>query len=272
MSEGQVTAVVMAGRREGHIDPLAAAAGLTDKCVVPVAGRPMIAHVLAALDQSPEIGRIVVSLNDPAVLDEVEEVQDLRSRGRLVIAAARTNIVESLYAALEGAAFPVLVTTADNTLLSTASVREFVAGSTGADVAVAFARRHAVIAAHPDGQRRFYRFSDDGYSNCNSYWLGNARALAAAEAFRSGGQFAKHPMRIVNAFGLINLIRFRYGIGTLAAAFERFSRRFRLNIRPVILSDGAAAIDVDNPRTLAVTEAIFAARRPGEATAAKFAA
>lgn len=270
MSQGTVTAVVMAGRREGHIDPLAAAAGMTDKCVVPVAGRPMIAHVLAALDQAPEIGRIVVSLNDPSVLDGVEEVQALRERGRLVLATARTNIVESLYEALDGAAYPVLVTTADNTLLSTASVREFVAGASGSDVAVAFARRQAVIDAHPDGQRRFYRFSDDGYSNCNSYWLGNSEALAAAEVFRSGGQFAKHPMRIVNAFGLINLVRFRYGIGTLDAAFARFSRRFRLTIRPVVLSDGAAAIDVDNPRTLAVTESIFAARQPREADASSW--
>lgn len=267
MGVGPVTAVVMAGRREGHVDPLAAAAGLTDKCVLPVAGRPMIEHILAALTEAPAIGRIVVSVNDPAVLDCVAMVRTLREQGRLVIAPARHNIVESLLAALDGASFPVLVTTADNTLFSAASVGEFVAGASGCDVAVAFARKQAILAAHPEGQRRFYRFADDSYSNCNSYWLGAPAALSAAEVFRSGGQFAKHPLRIIQAFGLSNLIRFRYGIGTLDAAFQRFSRRFRLDIRPVILSDGAAAIDVDNERTLRVTEAIHAARHPRSAAA-----
>ncbi|MFC0203979.1 NTP transferase domain-containing protein [Novosphingobium soli] len=255
-------AVVLAGRREGQVDPLAAAAGLADKCLVPVAGRPMIAHVLAALAASPEIGRIVVSVNDPELLDDIEDVRELRAEGRLVVCRARTNLVDSVFEAVGLATFPVLVTTADNALLSPAAVGEFLAGAraAGAEVAVAFARRASVLAAHPEGQRRFYRFADESYSNCNSYWIGDAAALGVAEVFRSGGQFAKHPVRIVQAFGFVNLVRFHYGIGTLAAAFRRFSRRFGLAIHPVILSDGAVAIDVDNARTLAVTEAIFAAR------------
>lgn len=257
-----VTALVMAGRREGEVDALAAAAGLADKCLVPVAGRPMIAHVLDTLDRTPAVGRIVVSVNDPAVLDGVAEAQALRAQGRLVVAAAQANLVDSLLGAIGHAGFPLFVTTADNTLLSPETASEFIAGAAGSDVAVAFARRQSVLDAHPEGQRRFYRFSDDSYSNCNSYWVGNRQALEAAEVFRSGGQFAKHPLRIVEAFGLVNLLRFHYGIGTLEAAFGRFSRRFRLTIKPVIVSDGAVAIDVDNPRTLAVTEAIFAARRP----------
>jgi GTP:adenosylcobinamide-phosphate guanylyltransferase len=256
------TAIVMAGRREGHVDPLAAAAGLTDKCVVPVAGRPMIAYVLATLRDTPGIGKIVVSMNDPTLLDDIEEAGSLRGQGRLVITAARTNMVESLLAAVDQADFPIFITTADNALLTPAATREFFRGAeaTEAEVAVAFARRESVLAAHPDGQRRFYRFSDDSYSNCNSYWISSRKALKAAEVFRSGGQFAKHPLRIVQALGILNLIRFRYGIGTLDEAFRRFSRRFRLTIRAVILSDGAVAIDVDNARTLGVTEAILAAR------------
>ena len=261
-SPGKTTAMVMAGRRAGHVDPLAAAAGLEDKCVVPVAGRPMIGHVLAALGRTPEVGQIVVSLNDPATLDDVEEARALRAEGRLIATVAQANLVDSLLASVRDAAFPVFITTADNVLLTPEIASEFLSGATaaGADVAVAFARKQSVLDAHADGQRRFYKFSDDAYSNCNSYWLGTPGALRVAETFRSGGQFAKHPMRIVQAFGLINLIRFRYGIGTLEAAFRRFSRRFRLAIHPVILSDGAAAIDVDNERTLRVAEEIFATR------------
>jgi len=265
------TAIVMAGRREGHVDPLAAAVGLSDKCVVPVAGRPMIAHVLATLRDTPGIGKVIVSINDPALLDDIAEARALRGQGRLVIAPARTNLVDSLLAAVDQADFPILITTADNVLLTPEAACEFFRGAeaAGAEVAVAFARRQSVIDAHPDGQRRFYRFSDDSYSNCNSYWIGSRKALKAAEVFRSGGQFAKHPLRIVQALGIVNLIRFRYGIGTLDEAFRRFSRRFRLAIHAVILSDGAVAIDVDNARTLGVTEAILAGRDGHAAKAAR---
>lgn len=117
-----------------------------------------------------------------------------------------------------------------------------------------------MIAAHPDGQRRFYRFRGGEYSNCNTYVLGSREALKAAEVFRGGGQFAKFPMRIVKAFGLLNLIRFRYGLATLDGAFRGFSRRFGLTIRPVLVSDGALAIDVDNERTLHVAETILGER------------
>jgi GTP:adenosylcobinamide-phosphate guanylyltransferase len=268
----ETTAIVMAGRREGNVDPLAAAAGLDDKCVVPVAGRPMIAHVLAALGATPEIGRIIVSVNDPLLLDDIDEAQTLRAQGRLVVTAARANLVDSLLAAVDQAAFPILITTADNVLLTPAAASGFFAGAADADVAVAFARRASVIAAHPDGQRRFYRFTDDSYSNCNSYWIGSRRALDVAEVFRSGGQFAKHPLRIARAFGIVNLIRFRYGIGTLDAAFRRFSRRFKLTIRAVIIGDGAVAIDVDNARTLAAAETLLAARRPAPDRAERAAA
>jgi len=60
---------------------------------------------------------------------------------------------------------------------------------------------------------------------------------------------------------LINLLRFHYGIGSLGAAFRRFSRRFRLDMKAVILSDGAVAIDVDNERTRDVAETILMSRR-----------
>lgn len=253
-----VTAVVMAGRREGTIDPLAAAAGLADKCLVPVAGRPMIAHVLDALGAAPGIGRIIVSINDVALLDGLPEAAALGDR--LVMVAAHANLVDSLLAAVAQAPLPVLVTTADNVLFGPAAIADFVQGARHRDVAVAFTRQQSVMAAHPDGQRRFYRFRDDSYSNCNAYWIGNPDALKAAEVFRSGGQFAKHPLRIAQALGFLNLVRFHFGIGSLDAAFARFSRRFGLDIGAVVLSDGAAAIDVDNERTHAVAEAILTTR------------
>jgi GTP:adenosylcobinamide-phosphate guanylyltransferase len=256
------TALVLAGQRDGKVDPLCAGAGVAYKAMVPVAGRPMILHVLDALVAAPEIDRIVISINEGAGIQGNAAIAALIARGRVRIEAARANLVDSVVHALANVSFPVLVTTADNVLLTPAAIAELRVGvrRRTADIGVAFAREADVLAAHPTGQRRFYRFADDAYSNCNSYWLAKRDALAPAEVFRSGGQFAKHPARIVGAFGILNLIRFRFGIGSLDGLFARLSRRFRLTMRPVVLTDGAVAIDVDNARTLAVAETILAHR------------
>lgn len=257
-------ALVLAGKRDGALDPLAAAAGVTHKCLVAVAGRPMLAYPIAALAACPAIDRIYVSIDDPSVLDGIAPLDTLRGSGRLEVVQAHHNLVDSIVAAAGSARFPLLITTADNVLLSPPAIAAFDARarSQGADAAVAFASRESVLAAHTDGQRRFYTFACGSYSSCNLYWLGTGQALAAAEVFRSGGQFAKRPLRIAGAFGFINLLRFRFGIGTLNSAFERFSRRFDLVIKAIVIADGKVAIDVDNGRTKSVAEEILARSRP----------
>lgn len=257
-----VTALVLAGKRDGTTDPLARDAGVSHKCLVPVCGKPMLMHVVEALAASDRVGQIRVVIEEPQVLQTLPTAHDLIKRGRLMAVMARPNLVDSVLAGADGAAFPLLITTADNVLLNPGAIAEMLDGCAerSADAAVAFTRKSSVLDAHPEGQRKFYQFSDDSYSNCNTYWLKDRAALAAAETFRSGGQFVKHPMRIVTAFGLTNLVRFRFGIGTLDAAFARFSRRFRMTIAAIILTDGAVAVDVDHARSHAVATEILRRR------------
>jgi GTP:adenosylcobinamide-phosphate guanylyltransferase len=256
-----LSALVLAGRREGRaVDPVAAHAGVSHKSLVPVAGQPMIAPVLATLASMPEVRRIGISIDaDPQTVQTLQTLVPAAA-SRLTILRAEANLADSVATAVQRLTTPLFITTADNVLLTPATVRELVTGTRGYDAGIAFAAKQAVLDAHPSGQRRFYRFRDGEYSNCNSYYLANGAALAAAEAFRGGGQFIKHPLRIVAAFGLLNLIRFRYGLRALQPAISGLSSRFGINIRAVVVSDGAAAIDVDNLRTLQVAEAILRSR------------
>jgi GTP:adenosylcobinamide-phosphate guanylyltransferase len=257
-----VSVIVLAGRRADRPEPLADAHNVSDKCLVPVAGTALIDHVLRTLSSSPHIGHILVSINDPALLDALPLSGPLVRDGRVKTIKASGNLADSVLAASAQLPFPILITTADNVLLTHDAIATMIDQCTAdrADAAAAFARRADILAAHPDGQRRFYGFRDDAYSNCNCYWIGNATALKAAEIFRSGGQFAKNPFRIAVNFGLFNLIRFRFGWCTLADAFDRLSRRLSLSFRPVLFNDGSLAIDVDNERTHRVVEAILARR------------
>lgn len=252
------TILILAGRRPGAVDMLAQAHGVDDKCMVPVAGTPMIMHVLrAALASGAE--QVIVSTHNPGLkaLLAAELASVDSSRVRFV--ASTDNLADSVLAAADTAQFPMLITTADACLLTAATIAEIDAAAlaAGADAAVGLARKADVLAVHPDGQRRFYAMSDVEVSNCNAYWLGSAKALRATEAFRGGGQFIKKPIRIAKAFGLINLLRFRYGLGPLAVVFNRLGRHMRLTLLPVLVSDGAAAIDVDNERSHRVTQEVM---------------
>lgn len=253
--------LILAGRRPGSIDALAEAHGVADKCLVPVAGRPMIAHVLESAADS-DADRIFVSTHHAALLDELNDPVVELLGNRLTLMQAADNLADSVLAVAGVASFPLLVTTADNCLLTPATIAEIEAEAVrlGAEAGVALARREDVLAVHPEGQRRFYEFSDVAVSNCNAYWIGYPNALRAAEAFRGGGQFVKKPFRVVQAFGLINLLRFRFGLGPIHHIFQRISRQLKVEVAPLLVSNGATAIDVDNERSLRVTEALM--KRP----------
>lgn len=263
------TAIVLAAQRAGRLDPLAARAGVSHKCLVPIGGAPLIAHVLATLAATPGIVAIRVVIEREA-FDLLGPVVRAVAGTQVELVAAADNLADSVGAGAKGAAVPLLITTADNVLLSTGAIAEMLdCLANGAEGAVALATRDAVLAAHPEGQRRFYEFRDNAYSNCNLYALSGPQALSAAEAFRGGGQFAKSARRIIAAFGLLNLLMLRFRLFSVDTAMKRLSRRFGIRLRAVILADGAHAIDVDNERTYAIVDQLLPGRARPELVAAE---
>jgi hypothetical protein len=132
----------------------------------------------------------------------------------------------------------------------------------GAEGVLAVATKEAVLAAHPEGQRRFYKLKGGSYSNCNLYGINGPRALRMAETFRSGGQFAKNPKRLAETFGLFNLLLARFALITIHGAMKRMSRQFGVRAEAMVVTDGTQAIDVDNARTYDVAKLMLERRRP----------
>lgn len=265
----KVTALIMAGKRSGVLDPLAARANVAQKCVVPVNGVPMVARVVSQVADCPAVGAIRIVAHEPEEIASLPVVAKLIEEGRLSFAEGKFNIVDSVVSGAQDADFPLLITTADNCLVTPEGYSEFIEKCLAADAggAAGLARKEDVKAADPDGQKRFYEFKDGGFSNCNMYWMGSREALKAAEIMREGGQFVKFPARIIKAFGLLNLIRFRLGTGSKEKLFAQISKRFGFKLVPIELSDGQYAIDVDNERTFAVTEKILKRRESDQGAA-----
>lgn len=260
------TILILAGKRDGKLDPLAERAGVSHKARVPIVGKPLLQWVLEAAIPAFPGNRVLISIHDPSVIADLPGVIELEKAGRLSLCQAQHGIVESVEAAIAEAgvdAFPLMITTGDNVLADPEILRHVhaEAEASGGDAIAALAVREAILAAHPEGQRKFYEFTDMAISNCNLFWLRDASALKAAEAFRQGGQFAKNRARIAKAFGIHNLIRFRFGWFSLGGAFKAISRRFGVKVVPIVLDDGAYAIDVDNERTYGVAEILLKKRK-----------
>jgi GTP:adenosylcobinamide-phosphate guanylyltransferase len=259
-----VTALVMAASRRGAADSVAQLQGLSHKCLVQVHDRPMIEHVLGALDGTAAISSVIVSIEDAAIIAHLSLVKSLQERGKLRIVKSGPTLADSVTAAIAEAApaFPVLITTADNALHDSALVDGFCrdAARAHAEVIVGMTRAEVVLAAYPEGQRAFHRFRDGGYSSCNLYFLRTIEAVHAARAFATGGQFAKKPWRIAKAFGLLTLLFYRLRWLSMPQMARQISRALHVSLEIVLVPRAEGPIDIDNPKDFALAEKILATR------------
>lgn len=260
-----LSVIVLAAERKGVVNPLATRFEVSHKCIIPLEGQPLISHVLETLSKHPAVATIVISVEQQAFAlvktAIAQTIENANADGpEIRLAPAADNLADSVIAASMGQKGPFIITTADNALLRPLSLDAMHDALRENDAAIAMAPRDAVLAAHPEGQRRFYNFRDGEYSNCNLYGIASHEALGAADIFRGGGQFSKKAARIIEAFGLYNLILLKVRLLSLAKGLHRISRRIGLKIKPVILADGSQAIDVDNDRTYRVVSELLSLR------------
>jgi GTP:adenosylcobinamide-phosphate guanylyltransferase len=235
-----LTALVLAGTRPGG-DSLAQAAGVSHKALIPVGGIAMLQRVLVALAAVPAVARIVVVIDRPDVLANLPGC----SKPVTVFPAASgpSASVGSAFA-IEGA--PLLVTTADHALLQSHWIEEFLAADNhGDDVLLALARRESVEAAVPGSMRTWLRFADGDYSGCNLFLLRTPAAQGVVALWQQLEADRKRPLSMLRRLGLSYALRYRFGWLRLEQALGRLGRISGARVRPVILRDGLAAVDVD---------------------------
>lgn len=240
------TALVLAGTRPGG-DPLARQSGVTHKALIEVGGVPMLGRVLAALEETPAVERIIVATDQPGILSAVPSVA-----GRVEVMPAASGPSASVADALSRHGAPLFVTTADHPLLQSEWIAQFLhqAGQIDADAVVGLARREAVLAAAPGTERTWLRFADGAYSGCNLFLLRTAGAIRIVRLWQSLEAERKRPMTLLRRLGFVHVLRYRLGLLSLAGALVRLDRIAGARLQHVVLADGRAAIDVDKPTDL----------------------
>ena len=257
-----MNALILAGSR-GPDDPMAKAAGVSHKALLPVAGVPMLLRVAEALRATGGIERIYVCIEDAQVIFQVPGLEALhRARVLEAIPAA-----ESPAASVAGAlsridlAQPLLITTGDHPLLTPAILRLFIESAPKeCDLAVALAPADVVAAAYPGAIRTFYRLGGKRFSGCNLFLARSSNVARVAAFWRRLEIHRKRPLRLIWQIGPLALIKVLLGAMTADEAFAYLSRKVGATIRPVELPIAEAAIDVDKPADLMLVEQILAGR------------
>lgn len=265
-----VTAIILAGSRPG-VDPLAAAAGVGTKALVPVAGRPMVDHVARTLLAHPHIGSVIIMAQQPEALADHPQTGWLREEPRIHFHASGAGISQSLkdwigqqsddarFDARFDRRLPALVTTADNILLTGAMLDVFLSRARGADIAAAMVERNIVMRAYPQSRRTWLKFRGGAWSGANLFWLGGPGAMPALDKWREIEQDRKKGWKIISAFGLKLLLGAALGILTVEQAMAGAGRRLgvaRAHIVPMPMAE--ACIDADKPDDIRLIEEIMA--------------
>ena len=247
-----VSVLILAGQREGVVDPLCAAAGVERKAIVPINGRPMIDYVLDALSAA--------KLSTPFHVSGFDAGYDKR----LSQSPSAPGPAGSAYAALtDDISFPCLMTTCDHPLLTQDMLDIFIgrAKENGADFCVGFAEKAIIQPAYSDVKRTYWNFSDTPVSGCNLFYIANKKGLAAIEFWKQAQHLRKQPIKLARtvAWGLL----FKYLLGrlTLSEAFAYVSKRLNITASPILIPIAEAAIDVDKPSDKDLVERILRERR-----------
>ncbi len=265
----QTSAVVLAARRPGVTDPLDGMGDVTHKCMLTIHGQIMLERVIAALLDSGCCRHVYVCIDDQSVLRDGKRLRRWMDAGLLSGIAAEGNLADSILTAarhIPDEHWPLLVTTGDNALHTPGLIREFVAGGCAAtcDAALGLTRKEVVTTEIPDAGLHWHRLKDGGFSSCNLYLLRNRNSLKGVEIFRSGGQFGKKPWRILKACGVLPFILYRFKLATTGGLFHRVGRNLGLSMQPVFLPYAFGPIDVDNPKSFALSERLLAVREHGQ--------
>ncbi|MEE4295788.1 MAG: NTP transferase domain-containing protein [Wenzhouxiangella sp.] len=259
-----IDCIVLAGDRKSG-DPLAAAAGVSGKALVPVADKPMLQHVLSTLASWPGGGRLVLVAPDLSAYRAIAAAAWPESRTQeLLWIPPAASLVDSVSKALQMCRSQrCLLLTADHVLLSTAWLDELIGQSSesGAALALGLADWHAVMERFPGSRRTRYRFSDLSACGTNLFFLKDRQATHRVLAlWRQVEQERKKPWRIVSLLGYRNLALYLTGRLRLAEAFAALSERVGAELLPVLIRDPLAAVDVDSPQDLALVEQVLADR------------
>ncbi len=243
-----MNAVVLAGGSAE--DPLAKRYAVATKALVPIGGRPMVAHVLQALVGSGVIERIVfVGPGGKDLAPSPDEV--IEDQGALL-----KNLEVALEHLPEGR---FLVVTADVPLVNDEAVRWVVENAPNAGLVYPIIPKEAIEARWPGMRRTYVRFVEGVFTGGNLLVVDRTLLRKAMPIIRRVIELRKRPLSLARLVGFPVLLRLIFGRLGLSWMEARASQVVGVSIRALITPHPEIGVDVDKEDDLQFMEGIRSA-------------
>lgn len=230
-------AIVLAG---GGVEP-GLEPGLPNKGFLLLAGRPLVAHVVSTLTQTPSINRV-------AVVGPAQELRPVVSPPALVVEAVG-GIMDNIVRGVEAlqARDLVLVAASDIPLLTPAVVEEFLDACTAiqADFYYPIVPQDVMLTQFPAARKTFVTVAEGTFTG-GSMMLFNPQVLERVRPFVERLVAArKKPWLLAQTFGWSIVVKFMSGRLTIPEVVARAAEVTGLAVTPVIVPRPELALDVD---------------------------
>lgn len=238
-----VVAVVLAGGDPQ--DALARQAGVAVKALVPFAGKPLVCHVLQALQESGSVAALVYVGASPPSATEIA----------LAVPAGET-LAQSMAIGLEtaqGLVAPgqrVLVVTADLPWLSPEAVDHFVRGSPLAGLVYPIISRKTAEAQFPGQARTYVKLREGQFTGGNIVLLEPQIIPKLLPFVDSVYRARKNPVLLASLLGVRTVFRLLTGRLSLAELEAHVSKLLDDEVRAFPTPYACLGADVDKPAHL----------------------
>lgn len=224
------------------------------EALIPIAGRPMVAYVTAALAESARIGSIVC-VGPEGVVEAAAAAAPGRVQGVAPAGDLMGNLERGLAAA--GGAY-VMVATSDIPLLRPHMVDDFVRrceqGGEAMDVWYAVVERSAGERAYPGVRRTWVRLRDGTFTGGNLLVVTRDIVARTRRMLEPTLRGRKSPLTLARLLGPVALMRFLVGRLSIADVERRVSAMLGIRGRAVTTPYVEIGIDVDKPDDLALAK------------------
>ena len=262
MSQPKSTsALVLAGSRPTG-DPMAVSRGVAVKALIPVAGKAMVVHVVEVLLAHGAIDNVYLLAQDFGPFWQHPDTKALKAHDRVIAEPSSATIAVSLDSVLgrDDMRYPAVITTADNVLLDTQMMDDFLMAAGGADIAIAVVEKQTLLRGYPTSRRTWLKLRGGHYSGANLFYFGSPKAREILRYWAEVEQDRKKGWKILTIFGPWLLFLALTRMLSIDQLASRVGKKLGLNIKIVPMAQAEACIDVDKDSDLVMAEKIMADR------------
>ncbi|MBW3636296.1 MAG: NTP transferase domain-containing protein [Armatimonadetes bacterium] len=236
---------------------LESVAGTSERALIEIEGRTMLARVVDSLRETTAVTRIIC-IATPLALQSLDS--------DVVGLAAGERMTGNLFSGARAAQSErILIVTADAPLVSGRTWMQFLDGAAVnlLDAAYPIVPKKAVEAQFPGGKRTYGHLKEGSFTGGNAFLLPRDRLESLEEVIDRAFAARKNPLALARMLGAGFIFRAATKKLTIHEVETKISRLLGCRSGAVIVPDAAIAFDVDKPSDLE-TAREFAAKMASE--------